>query len=105
MERHKYCCDGLNADLIEPLFPVFRKVKGQAQPVKYYTAVYKCIKCKSLTLRGETNQLRSWNTFVEFITEDSVKTLVEERNRYELAQGCNDQVPATQDRTHQDQPG
>jgi uncharacterized Fe-S cluster protein YjdI len=95
MEHSKFCCDGLNAVLIEPLFPVYRDVKGQK--VKFYTAVYMCRKCKSLSVRGETNQLRSWNTFIEWITEDKVKTLVEERKAYELAQRAHDTVPAAQD--------
>ena len=98
MERYKYCCDGFTAVKIESMFPILRKVKvnGSTQTVKFYTAVYQCQKCKKLTLRGETNQLREWNTFIEWITEEKMKTFITERDAYELAQRSNDQVPATQ---------
>lgn len=63
MEKTKFCCDGLNAALILPLYP--QKRKGYI----YHTAIYKCKKCHELTLRGETNQKSSHTTFVEFIDE------------------------------------
>lgn len=86
LERTKYCCDGQHAVLVQPLFPMERK------GVKFYTAIYECKKCGSLTLRGETNQLKTWNTFVEFITPEKVRELSEEKNKYEMARRSDEEV-------------
>jgi hypothetical protein len=86
MERYKSCC-GLSAVLVEPLFPMIRDVKkGNGQllkNVKFYTAIYECKTCHSLSLRGESS-LREWNTFIEWITPDRAKALVAERIKYEV---------------------
>ena len=92
MERAKFCCDGLNADLIEPLFPVYREVKGQK--IKFYTAVYKCRRCGEITIRGETNQLRYWNTFIEYIKAEQVEALKKEKKQYDLDKTADGQMPA-----------
>jgi len=61
--------------------------------VKFYTAVYQCKKCGSLSLRGETNQLRSWNTFIEWINPDQVRALVEERKQHEMDSRSDEKMP------------
>ena len=66
-------------------------VKG----VKFYTAIYTCKTCGSLSLRGESNQLRSWNTFIEWITPDKAQALVNERNRYEMDSRAHEEVSPT----------
>jgi hypothetical protein len=101
MEHTKFCCDGLNAVLIEPLFPVYRDVKDQKK-VKFYTAIYQCRKCKELTVRGETNQLRYWTTFIEYITAEQVAALKKEKEQYDLAKTADGQMCPSENRDHQD---
>jgi len=69
MEHTKYCCEGQNAVIFAPLWPINRA------EVKYYTAVYVCKKCHSFTIRGETNQKADHTTFVEFISEEKAVEL------------------------------
>lgn len=76
MERTKFCCNGQNAKLILPLYP--QKRKGYI----YHTAIYKCKKCHSLTLRGETDQKKSFNTFVEFINPETVNQYKKEKKNH-----------------------
>ena len=69
MERTKFCCEGQNATLIMGLWPITRR------GLKFFTALYQCKKCKEVTLRGETNQVASYNTLVEFPTPEDVEEL------------------------------
>lgn len=89
MLRTKYCCGGNTAELIETHIPVIRKRNGQA--VKFFTAIYKCHKCGELTLRGEA-QLKSWNSLVEFINEETVQKLKKEKEAYDMAKSGTDKV-------------
>ena len=73
MERRKYCCEGQNAVIFAPLWPVKR------DKVKYYTAVYLCNKCHSYTLRGETNQKKDHTTFIDWISENEAIQLSKEK--------------------------
>jgi len=86
LERTKYCCDGQNAVLIKPLFPMTRK------NVKFYTAIYQCKKCGALTLRGETNQVKSWNTFLEWLTPEQADKLTKEKEQYEMARRSDSEM-------------
>jgi hypothetical protein len=76
LERKKYCCDGLNAKMYTPYKPIIR------EGVKYFTAVYICHKCHEYTLRGETNQKKTYTTFVNFISEDKAMELKKRRDSY-----------------------
>jgi len=73
MEQTKFCCNGQNAKLVLPLWPQKRKDHT------YHTAIYKCKKCHELTLRGETNQKKSFNTFVEFISPETLNQYKKEK--------------------------
>jgi hypothetical protein len=96
MERYKSCTCGLTAQMVAPLFPMFRDVtlpNGQvAKGVKFYTAIYECKKCKSLSLRGESN-LRQWSTFIEWITAEKAQQLIEERKSHEVDIRPDERVP------------
>ena len=83
MVRTKYCCGGLNAKMIETHIPVTRIRNGE--PVKFFTAIYECADCGELTLRGESTQLKAWNTFVEYLNEQTVEQLKKERIEYDMA--------------------
>ena len=80
MTHTKFCCDGQNAVMVTTLFPMSR-IRNERQ-VKFYTAIYKCNQCHEMTLRGETNQLKAWSTFVEYINEDKARELIKERDLY-----------------------
>ena len=62
MLRNKFCCGGLNAEMIETHIPVIRFKNGKQ--TKFFTAIYKCHHCNEITLRGESS-LKEWNTLVE----------------------------------------
>lgn len=89
----KFCCEGLHATIIQPLFPMTRERNGKS--VKFYTALYKCRKCGGLTLRGESNQPIN-NTLVEYVTEEQRTELLEERRIYELAKSTSSAVQGSQ---------
>lgn len=76
MEYKKYCCEGWNAKMYTPYKPIKR------DGIKFYTAVYICNKCHSYTLRGETNQKKSFTTFVEFIDKDKALSFKQRRDNY-----------------------
>ncbi len=86
MLHTKFCCDGQNAIKVMGLWPVERKGK------KYFTAIYQCKKCKELTLRGETNQVQSYNTLVEFISPEMFEELrAEKESKREEKKLCGKQ--------------
>jgi hypothetical protein len=45
--------------------------------VAWQVGIFKCIKCGALTLRGETDQLKAWNTFIEWLTPEMATELME----------------------------
>jgi len=73
--RYKWCCGANHAVLVAPLWPVVR------DGIKWYTALYKCEVCHQYTMRGETNQLKAWMTFVKFLKADEALALMEESKR------------------------
>ena len=77
MVRTKFCCNGQNAELVMGLWPITRR------GLKFYTALYQCKKCKEVTLRGETDQVASYNTLVEFPTPEHVEEIknIKERKK------------------------
>lgn len=93
MERTKFCCGGQNATMVETLFPVQRVKNGKA--AKFFTAVYQCRTCHELTLRGESSQLKAWNTFVEYIDTVRLNELKKEKEQYELAKTGAGEVRAS----------
>ena len=90
MERNKYCCGGMNATMVETLFPVTRIKNGK--PAKFFTAAYECRQCHELTLRGESSQLKAWNTFVEYINTNKLNELKKAKAEYELAKAGTGEV-------------
>jgi hypothetical protein len=97
MERIKACC-GLSAVMTQPLFPMYRDVTVNGRVfknVKFYTAIYECKTCGSISIRGETNQLREWSTFIQWIKKEDVPKLVEERTAYEMDRRSHEEVPST----------
>lgn len=91
MNVTKFCCGGQNAKMMSPLFPMTRERNGKQ--VKFFTAAYKCHKCGEITLRGETDQLKAWTTFVEYLNADEVNTLIKEKEAYDrLGKGTANKV-------------
>ena len=89
MIHTKFCCNGQNAVMIEPLYPITRIRNGQQ--VKFFTAIYKCKVCSGLTLRGESQQ-RTWNTLVEYINEEQKAALLKERLPNGVAKAITNEV-------------
>ena len=90
MIRTKFCCNGQNAQLIEPLYPL--SIERNNQIVKFYTGAYKCKVCGEITLRGESSQLKAWNTYVQIINEDILKGHIEKRKEYDMAKASTNTI-------------
>ena len=72
MATVKYCCNGGNAVMVEPLWPMKRR------GTKYFMALYQCKKCKEYTLRGDS-QAKEWNTFVEILNKQTAQELIQRK--------------------------
>jgi hypothetical protein len=97
MERIKTCC-GLSAVMVQPLYPMCRDVEINGhvfKNVKFYTAIYECKRCGSISVRGETNQLREWNTFIQWIKKEDVPKLIKEKETYEMDRRPHEEMPST----------
>src|SRR5512135_3102533 len=97
MERVKACC-GFSAVLTQPLFPMYRDVEVNGRVfknVKFYTAIYECKRCGSISVRGETNQLREWNTFIQWIKKEYNTKFIKENEAHEMDRGSNEEMPST----------
>jgi hypothetical protein len=92
MERAKACCGGNTAIMIQPLYPMYRKINGRT--VKFYTAIYECKRCGSLSVRGETGQLREWNTFIQWIKKEDIPKLIKEKEAYEMDRRSHEEMPS-----------
>ena len=77
MERFKYCCGGLKAYMIQPLFPV--KIKDTI----WYTAMYVCSKCGQISIRGECNK-PDHNTMVRLVEGMDQNTVIDELKLKEI---------------------
>ena len=85
MIRDKFClCNGggFSARIEAPLFPM--DVDHEGQTSKFFTAAYKCCKCGTLTLRGETNERQTFTMFAKEITEDQLAELRRQKVQYDL---------------------
>jgi hypothetical protein len=85
MIRDKFCLchgGGFTARLEAPLFPM--KIPRDGQSVLFFTAAYKCHKCGTLTLRGETNERQTFTMFSKEITPDELKQLKHQKVQYDL---------------------
>ena len=77
LSNHKFCCDGKNARLVLPLWPIKRR------NTKFICAVYQCLICGEYSIRGESEN-KSWNTLTQILTEEMYIKL---KNRKEIRYG------------------
>ena len=85
MIRDKFClCNGggFSARIEAPLFPM--DVDHEGQTSKFFTAAYKCHKCGTLTLRGETNERLTFTMFSKEITPNELAELRRQKAQYDL---------------------
>jgi len=85
MIREKFCLchgGGFTAHIEAPLFPM--KIPRDGKPVLFFTAAYKCHKCGTLTLRGETNERQTFTMFLKEITQDELAELRRQKIQYDL---------------------
>lgn len=76
MQQRKFCCNGLNARLINTVKPV---TKDNAH---WKRGLYRCSVCNGWSIRGETLDRPSFTTSVELITADDAARYREEYSEF-----------------------
>lgn len=75
LAKNKFCCDGLNAELVTPIKSITKN------GVYWRRGIYKCSKCGEFSLRSES-QLQSWNTMVELISKEKALHMLEDKKKF-----------------------
>ncbi len=76
LPQFKYCCKGQHAELITPIKSVTKK------GIVWRRGLYRCRKCKGYSIRGEADQLDTWNTLVELISKERAYAILESKRKF-----------------------